>query len=148
MLSFGHSFLFFFNDTATTEIYTLSLHDALPILDAKSTIAARIESRSLYVGKTTEMRLPRQDTSMSLPAEHPRDALRRDEALLDSIGFEPEPLVRWWTASSPAVVVGLGLHHRLTSIVDIERCKAAGIANLERRAGRGALILEGFMLCG
>src|SRR5215813_15610714 len=29
MLSF-----FFFNDTATTEIYTLSLHDALPILRA------------------------------------------------------------------------------------------------------------------
>src|SRR2546425_9074236 len=26
-------FFFFFNDTATTEIYTLSLHDALPILD-------------------------------------------------------------------------------------------------------------------
>src|SRR2546421_5011161 len=26
--------LFFFNDTATTEIYTLSLHDALPILKA------------------------------------------------------------------------------------------------------------------
>src|SRR3712207_7587955 len=25
--------LFFFNDTATTEIYTLSLHDALPISD-------------------------------------------------------------------------------------------------------------------
>src|SRR3712207_6943492 len=25
--------LFFFNDTATTEIYTLSLHDALPICD-------------------------------------------------------------------------------------------------------------------
>src|SRR3712207_7988771 len=24
-------FIFFFNDTATTEIYTLSLHDALPI---------------------------------------------------------------------------------------------------------------------
>src|SRR5258706_6883071 len=26
-------FFFFFNDTATTEIYTLSLHDALPIYD-------------------------------------------------------------------------------------------------------------------
>src|SRR3712207_7870946 len=25
--------VFFFNDTATTEIYTLSLHDALPIFD-------------------------------------------------------------------------------------------------------------------
>src|SRR5256885_10713583 len=27
-----YSSIFFFNDTATTEIYTLSLHDALPIL--------------------------------------------------------------------------------------------------------------------
>src|SRR2546430_9242739 len=30
--SFVFAFFFFFNDTATTEIYTLSLHDALPIL--------------------------------------------------------------------------------------------------------------------
>src|SRR6266699_6223781 len=29
------SFIFFFNDTATTEIYTLSLHDALPISSAR-----------------------------------------------------------------------------------------------------------------
>src|SRR3712207_9217078 len=29
---------FFFNDTATTEIYTLSLHDALPIFGANATI--------------------------------------------------------------------------------------------------------------
>src|SRR3712207_8702747 len=29
------TFFFFFNDTATTEIYTLSLHDALPILDVR-----------------------------------------------------------------------------------------------------------------
>src|SRR3712207_9492410 len=28
---FPHSIIFFFNDTATTEIYSLSLHDALPI---------------------------------------------------------------------------------------------------------------------
>src|SRR2546425_10010083 len=34
-------FFFFFNDTATTEIYTLSLHDALPIsLIAGMSIAA------------------------------------------------------------------------------------------------------------
>src|SRR2546430_10468884 len=30
-MSLRTSFFFFFNDTATTEIYTLSLHDALPI---------------------------------------------------------------------------------------------------------------------
>src|SRR5215204_7720475 len=29
-------FFFFFNDTATTEIYTLSLHDALPIFQLAS----------------------------------------------------------------------------------------------------------------
>src|SRR2546430_9805764 len=29
--SLGFRLFFFFNDTATTEIYTLSLHDALPI---------------------------------------------------------------------------------------------------------------------
>src|SRR5690242_21491999 len=31
LVSYNSSFFFFFNDTATTEIYTLSLHDALPI---------------------------------------------------------------------------------------------------------------------
>src|SRR2546430_14923727 len=31
VVSFINFFFFFFNDTATTEIYTLSLHDALPI---------------------------------------------------------------------------------------------------------------------
>src|SRR5688572_32733681 len=31
IISYLLSFFFFFNDTATTEIYTLSLHDALPI---------------------------------------------------------------------------------------------------------------------
>src|SRR3989442_14029511 len=36
------SFLFFFfNDTATTEIYTLSLHDALPISEAESIVRSR-----------------------------------------------------------------------------------------------------------
>src|SRR2546421_7510401 len=29
---------FFFNDTATTEIYTLSLHDALPIFSLQTTV--------------------------------------------------------------------------------------------------------------
>src|SRR2546429_8651028 len=33
---------FFFNDTATTEIYTLSLHDALPIFSAPALAATRV----------------------------------------------------------------------------------------------------------
>src|SRR3989442_11914430 len=34
-------FFFFFNDTATTEIYTLSLHDALPISPRMSSTSRR-----------------------------------------------------------------------------------------------------------
>src|SRR5438309_4524229 len=40
-------FFFFFNDTATTEIYTLSLHDALPIFEPG--LAARRLSRSRWI---------------------------------------------------------------------------------------------------
>src|SRR3712207_8406000 len=38
--------LFFFNDTATTEIYTLSLHDALPIWRTPSTADPQVPSSS------------------------------------------------------------------------------------------------------
>src|SRR5260370_16846728 len=38
------SSLFFFHDTATTEIYTLSLHDALPILDTSVNAANQVVS--------------------------------------------------------------------------------------------------------
>src|SRR5215217_7480549 len=34
-------FFFFFNDTATTEIYTLSLHDALPITGCPRVLSTR-----------------------------------------------------------------------------------------------------------
>src|SRR5258708_20907237 len=38
-------FFFFFNDTATTEIYTLSLHDALPILASATPRSGRATAR-------------------------------------------------------------------------------------------------------
>src|SRR2546422_6080586 len=48
------SFFFFFNDTATTEIYTLSLHDALPIwidlpgdTTASGPLATKVDRRGL-----------------------------------------------------------------------------------------------------
>src|SRR2546427_5262954 len=55
----GCPFFFFFNDTATTEIYTLSLHDALPIY------------RDLAEG---ERRLQRQHhAAVVVRQPHPRD---------------------------------------------------------------------------
>src|SRR5436305_9387173 len=38
-------FLFFFNDPATTEIYTLSLHDALPIYALGEAVLSRDKAR-------------------------------------------------------------------------------------------------------
>src|SRR2546430_4589231 len=46
---------FFFNDTATTEIYTLSLHDALPI-------CSRRQSRARRAGRSTRPALPGSNT--------------------------------------------------------------------------------------
>src|SRR5688572_32533101 len=37
-------FFFFFNDTATTEIYTLSLHDALPIFEQRGGMGVVLEA--------------------------------------------------------------------------------------------------------
>src|SRR2546430_10838908 len=43
------SVVFFFNDTATTEIYTLSLHDALPIWTLKEAVALGLPKVTLLV---------------------------------------------------------------------------------------------------
>src|SRR5215467_6807587 len=39
VVELSFDFFFFFNDTATTEIYTLSLHDALPIFATLPAVA-------------------------------------------------------------------------------------------------------------
>src|SRR5260370_23280170 len=54
------SFFFFFNDTATTEIYTLSLHDALPIFQSRP--PGTVFRALLFAGRN-----PRRDRS-----RHPR----------------------------------------------------------------------------
>src|SRR5256885_11540395 len=47
--------LFFFNDTATTEIYTLSLHDALPICHGQRAPVALAPRASGPLGGRTAM---------------------------------------------------------------------------------------------
>src|SRR5260370_42235792 len=55
--SFISLFFFFFNDTAPTEIYTLSLHDALPISPAEPRAQARREPRPPKLGNHEPNRL-------------------------------------------------------------------------------------------
>src|SRR2546425_13081559 len=56
-LSVFFFFFFFFNDTATTEIYTLSLHDALPILLGRSGKSRRSATCSASEGETASSAL-------------------------------------------------------------------------------------------
>src|SRR4029434_11361307 len=47
-ITFSLLLFFLFNDTATTEIYTLSLHDALPILQRHTCIHRDIDTHNLH----------------------------------------------------------------------------------------------------
>src|SRR5688572_32759655 len=54
-------FVFFFNDTATTEIYTLSLHDALP--SSRLRCAGRPRRRATHCSQGTPSSRPRSRRS-------------------------------------------------------------------------------------
>src|SRR5256885_17102641 len=67
-------FFFFFNDTATTEIYTLSLHDALPISDRNVRLRCRSPYLRIPYGRTTASRIvkdvPEDRKSTRLNSSH------------------------------------------------------------------------------
>src|SRR3712207_8236002 len=60
-------FIFFFNDTATTEIYTLSLHDALPIWTAAK---PRSSLENLTRHLPSDDRPSRREAIMNRSEEH------------------------------------------------------------------------------
>src|SRR5215467_4976753 len=59
------TFFFFFNDTATTEIYTLSLHDALPIRSTGCSFWIRISRLPSSLQASSGLRLPRSEEHTS-----------------------------------------------------------------------------------
>src|SRR2546425_12980141 len=104
------SYIFFFNDTATTEIYTLSLHDALPIF---STVPSFDTGNEIKAG-----------TSMSAPyvaglAACLMSALAQEGRTLD--GAEVSAALRVGAAGLPGA-----------SVLD----QGAGVRSEERRVGK------------
>src|SRR2546427_8906148 len=69
-------FLFFFNDTATTEIYTLSLHDALPISPTNTFPPPGAHARRSWYRRRTANRAPE---SPRATRSSPRTAMRSEE---------------------------------------------------------------------
>src|SRR2546430_10440545 len=64
-------FIFFFNDTATTEIYTLSLHDALPIWSFR-----RSTTNISATGKTISWSRISGAASLTFPTKRDRKSTR------------------------------------------------------------------------
>src|SRR2546430_3037533 len=94
-------FFFFFNDTATTEIYTLSLHDALPICAVTHTDAEReaparrLGERERGLGHRDRMaRIDRDDAHAEAEARGGRPVRGEDEERVatETVG-DPDALV-------------------------------------------------------
>src|SRR3712207_7017863 len=76
---------FFFNDTATTEIYTLSLHDALPILTSdKAHYVALHGQRPSRIRKPTTSRRVRPAGLPRRPPSPPQGRDRKSTRLNSS----------------------------------------------------------------
>src|SRR5256885_7024819 len=71
-------FFFFFNDTATTEIYTLSLHDALPISPV-ACLAVRSRAFAAEVSTRCSRRPMQTNSATTAPASPPAARLRSEE---------------------------------------------------------------------
>src|SRR2546427_2356908 len=83
---------FFFNDTATTEIYTLSLHDALPIYDEhQESDQGQVRAQIVRLQQVDRelARLRADDASHQAAGEHERDRLRLEIGACDVRCREP-----------------------------------------------------------
>src|SRR3712207_7084998 len=107
-----HFTFFFFNDTATTEIYTLSLHDALPILCAgtgstsvRSTCSAA--SRASIASSSSRKPCPTRPRPGSRSEEHTSE-LQSRQYLVCRLLLEKKKI----QFLGRSRVVAIGMHRR------------------------------------
>src|SRR2546430_6016249 len=90
-------YFFFFNDTATTEIYTLSLHDALPILAQFAHDAADVVARGqeeyliplLHEGDRKSTRLNSSHSQISYAVF----CLKKKQVRLQKLGLDQRRII-------------------------------------------------------
>src|SRR2546430_12256499 len=88
-------FFFFFNDTATTEIYTLSLHDALPIFERASAASGSSSPReSTTRGSSTATSSGRARSSSGPRSEEHTSELQSQSNLVCRLLLEKKKLQR------------------------------------------------------
>src|SRR5256886_13543857 len=89
---------FFFNDTATTEIYTLSLHDALPISSSRS--SSRLFSLTSRPAGESSMRRVVQSRSRACIANWPVGGRAPARLSVRNPVNRVSVRVRYWAAAS------------------------------------------------
>src|SRR5574342_1255746 len=127
---------FFFNDTATTEIYTLSLHDALPILmnsasrEPQSWSIAPFTVRAVVSGPGVSSQGSRRDSVMAI--------------FLSVLGLDPEMVrvVRGPEAAARGESVGRDLD-REARLRQIRSVQAAGTADIAQGDGAADRMAKG-----
>src|SRR2546429_6219533 len=103
MLSVLILMFFFFNDTATTEIYTLSLHDALPIFDLIDTLVPRVH-------RTYEKQLPRHLRS----EEHTSELQSRLHLVCRLLLEKKKKKTRYYYQTSSTMTQRITYHYNAT----------------------------------
>ena len=157
-LCFFVLWFFFFNDTATTEIYTLSLHDALPILNRFMLFlqAQRHDGREYIVcgdwniaHKEIDLKnwKSNQKNSGFLPEE--RAWLTK---LFDEVGYvdvfrninQEENQYTWWSNRGQAWAknVGWRLDYQITTPEIAKTAKSESIYKDERFSDHSPLIID------
>src|SRR6266550_9406109 len=131
------SIVFFFNDTATTEIYTLSLHDALPIeamtpAEARAQMEATAQSRKaepLPVARVEERMIPGPAGNIRLRLYWPQASAPRPAIVyyhggghvigsLDTHDFVARNLCAGTEAVVASVDYRMGPEHKFPAAVD------------------------------
>ena len=87
---------FFFNDTATTEIYTLSLHDALPIWKFAEALEEFGKAESIFSGMNNRRELARLYYEYALNFRAKGELMRAREYLEKAIDIFEAMGMKWW----------------------------------------------------
>src|SRR5256886_9635000 len=144
---------FFFNDTATTEIYTLSLHDALPICGARHRDvgdALQPAPARVHDGRQRSRQYSAQSGGVPFlaPAKPRRDVavgvtvagLIRDRPQVGPVAGRPERFLHGGGTGS-ARRVEVGLDQRALVPDDLPARGAQGIPHLRRLSGHAGVHL-------
>src|SRR6266853_6535941 len=86
--------VFFFNDTATTEIYTLSLHDALPILSLGNHLSVTVSPQSPLPAGYVSLLVDSRSPPLGLMLPHSRKQAHHISSFLIAFQTYASPISR------------------------------------------------------